>query len=99
MGFPVSLLMYVKSLGSVIATYCGNHYSLHMSLVEVSSQRVIIDKVFLVPRCVCLARVSHHSHQVLTKVWGAVLGLRVDDLSDIWGEELLSLAKENSSDF
>ena len=32
-------------------------------------------------------------------MWGAIPGPRVEDLSDKWGEELLSLEKENSSDF
>ena len=44
MGFPVSeaysLPVNAKSLaGSVMANLCGSHYPLHMSIVEVSSQR------------------------------------------------------------
>ena len=49
MGFPVSeaysLPVNAKSLvGSVMANLCGSHYPLHMPLVEVSSQRILIDK-------------------------------------------------------
>ena len=32
-------------------------------------------------------------------MWGAVPGPRREELSATWGEELLSLEKENSSDF
>ena len=82
-----------------MANLCGNHYQLHMSMVEASSQRVMIEKVFAALKCVRLARMSHHSHQMLRRMLGAVPGPRVEDLSDTWGEELLSLEKENSSDF
>ena len=78
---------------------CGSHYLLHVSIAEASSHRVMIDKIFSVPKCVRLTRMSHHSHQLLQKMLGVVPGPRVEDLSDIWGEELLSLEKENSSDF
>ena len=79
MGIPVSeaysLLMNAKSLvGSVVANCWSSHYPLHMSMVEASSQRVMADKAFSVPRCVRLARMSHHSHQLLRKIWGAVPG-------------------------
>ena len=70
---------------------------MHMSLVEAFSQRVMIDKVFFVPNCVRLARLSHHLHRLLRQMWGAVPGPRVDDLSDKWGEELLSLERDKSS--
>ena len=66
-------------------------HPLHMSMVEASSQRVMINMAFLVPKCVRLARMSHHSHQLLRKMLGAVSGNRVEELSEIWGEELLSL--------
>ena len=51
MGFPVSeaysLPVNAKSLvGSVIANLCGSHYPLRMAMVEVSSQRILIDKAF-----------------------------------------------------
>ena len=54
MGFPVSeaysLPVNLKSLvGSVMANLCGSHYPLHMAMVEVSSQRILIDKAFSVP--------------------------------------------------
>ena len=47
-GFPMSeaysLPMKVKSsVGSIMAKLCGSHYQLHMSMVEASSQRVMID--------------------------------------------------------
>ena len=53
-AFPVSeafcLPMKAKSLvGSVMATFCGSHYPLHMSMVEGFSQRVMIDKAFRYP--------------------------------------------------
>ena len=60
MGFPVSeaygLPVNSKSLlGSVMANVCGSHYPLHMAMVEVSSQRILVDKAFSVPKCVRLA--------------------------------------------
>ena len=70
-----------------------------MAMVEVSSQRILIDKAFSVPKCVRLARMSHHSHRLLRKILGTVPGEQRDNLSEIWGEELLSLEGENTSDF
>ena len=75
MGFPVSeafsLPVNAKSLvGSVMANLCGSHYPLHMAMVEVSSQRILIDKAFSVPKCVRLARMSHHSHRLLRNILG-----------------------------
>ena len=89
MGFPVkeaySLPTNAKSLvGSVMANLCGRHYPLHMAMVEASSQRLLIDKAFLVPKCVRLARMSHHSHKLLRKILRAVPGDRREDLSEIW---------------
>ena len=103
MGFPMSeaygLPLNAKSLvGSVMANLCGSHYSLHMAMVEVSSQRVLIDKAFSVPKCVRLARMSHHSHKLLRKIRGTVPKEQRDDLSEIWGEELLGLESETTSD-
>ena len=37
-------------------------------------------------KCVRLARMSHHSHKLLQKNLGAVLGDRKEDLSEIWKE-------------
>ena len=104
MGFPVSeaygLPVNAKSLvGSVMANVCGSHYTLHMAMVEVSSQRILVDKAFSVPKCVRLARMSHHSHRLLRKILGTVPRAQRDDLSEIWGEEFLSLGDENTSDF
>ena len=103
MGFPMSeaygLPLNAKSLvGSVMANLCGSHYPLHMVMVEVSSQRVLIDKAFSVTKCVRLARMSHHSHRLLRKIRGTVPREQRDDLSEIWGEELLGLESENTSD-
>ena len=103
MGFPMSeaygLPLNAKSLvGSVMANLCGSHYPLNMAMVEVSSQRVLIDKAFSVPKCVRLARMSHHSHKLLRKIRGTVPKEQRDDLSEIWGEELLGLEGENTSD-
>ena len=84
---------------SVMANICGSHDSLHLSFVEVSSHRMMIGKAFSVPKCVRLARTSHRSHQVLGKMRRALAGPRVDDLSKIWGEELLNLKRESNSDF
>ena len=77
MGFPMSeaygLPLNAKSLiGSMMANLCGSHYPLHMAMVEASSQRVLVDKAFSVPKCVRLARVSHHSHKLLRKIRGTV---------------------------
>ena len=94
-----SLPMNAKSLlGSVMANLCGSHTTLHMAMVEASSLRVMIDKTFSVPKCVRLARMSHHSHRLLRKMLGAVPGNRVEDLSKVWGEELLSTERDNTSD-
>ena len=103
MGSPMSeaygLPLNAKSLvGSVMANLCGRHYPLHMAMVEVSSQRVLIDKAFSVPKCVRLARMSHHSHKLLRKIRGTVPKEQKDDLSEIWGEELLGLESENTND-
>ena len=103
MGLPMSeaygLPLNAKSLvGSVMANLCGSHYPLHMALVEVSSQRVLIDKAFSVPKCVRLARMSHHSHMLLRKIRATVPREQRDDLSEIWGEGLLGLESENTSD-
>ena len=103
MGFPMSeaygLPLNAKSLvGSVMANLCGSHYPLHMAMVEVSSQRVLIDKAFAVPKCVRLTRMSYHSHNLLRKIRGTVPKEQGDDLSEIWGEELLGLENENTSD-
>ena len=103
MGFPMSeaygLPLNAKSLiGSMMANLCGSHYPLHMAMVEASSQRVLVDKAFSVPKCVRLARISHHSHKLLRKIRGTVPKELRDDLSEIWGEELLKLESENTSD-
>ena len=99
MGFPLneaySLPMNAKSLvGSVMANLRGSHFPLHMAMVKASSQRVVIDKAFSIPKSVRQAQMSHHSHRLLKKILGAVPG----NLSEIWGE-LLSLESENTSDF
>ena len=103
MGFPMSeaygLPLNAKSLiGSMMANLFGSHYPLHMAMVEASSQRILVDKAFSVPKCVRLARVSHHSHKLLRKIRGTVPKELRDDLSEIWGEELLKLESENTSD-
>ena len=87
MGFPMSeaygLPLNAKSLvGSVMANLCGSHYPLHMAMVEVSSQRVLIDKAFSVPKCVRLARVSHLSYRLLRKIPGTVPKEQRDDLCE-----------------
>ena len=100
MGFPVSeaydLPVNAKSLGAII--HCGSHYPLHMAMVEVSSQRILVDKAFSVPNCVRLARMSHHSHRLLRKILGTVPRAQRDGSNEIW-EELLILKDENRSDF
>ena len=70
-----------------------------MVVAEVSSQRILVDKAFSVPKCVRLARMSHHSHKLLKQILGTVPREQRDELSEIWGEELLSLEGENASDF
>ena len=93
MGFPVSdaysLPVNAKSLvGSVMANLCGCHYPLHMAMVEVSSQRILVDKTFSVPKCVRLARMSHHSHRLLRKILSSMLALR-------WMEENVTKYQES----
>ena len=85
MGFHMNeaygLPLNAKSLvGSVMANLCGSNYPLHMAMVEVSSQRVLIDKAFSVPKCVKLDRMSHHSHKLLRKIRGTVPKEQRDDL-------------------
>ena len=46
-----------------------------------------------------LARMLHRSHRLLKKILGTVPREQRDDLSEIWGEELLNLEAENTSDF
>ena len=92
LGFPISeaygLPLNAKSLvGSVMANLCGSHYPLHMAMVEVSSQRVLLDRAFSVPKCVRLARMSHHSNRLLRKIRGTVPREQRDDLSEIWGRK------------
>ena len=100
MSEAYSLPVNPKSLvGSVMANLCGSHYPLHMAMVEVSSQRILIDKAFSIPKCVCLARMSHHSRRLLRKILRTVPGEQREHLSEIWGEELLSLEGESKSDF
>ena len=70
-----------------------------MAMVEVSSQRILVDKAFSVPKCLRLARMSHHSHRLLRKILGTVPRAQRDDMSEIWGEKILSLGDENASDF
>ena len=70
-----------------------------MAMVKASSQRVFVDKAFSIPKCVRLARLSHRSHRLLRKILGAVPGDQREHLSEIWGEELLSLEGENTRDF
>ena len=88
------------NVGSVVANLCGSHYPLHLAMMEVPSQRVLIDKAFSVPKCVRLARMSHHSHRLLRKIVGTVPKEKRDDLSEIWrgGGELLGLESGNTSD-
>ena len=88
-GLPVNALM-----GSVVANLCGSHYPLHMAMVEVFSQRILVVKAFSVPKSVRLARMSHHSHRLLRKILGTVPRGQRDDLSEIWGKQLLSLEGE-----
>ena len=66
---------------------------------EPLSITILVDKAFSVPKCVRLARMSHHSHKLLRKILETVPRAQRDDLSEIWGKELLSLEGENTSDF
>ena len=72
---------------------------MHMAMVEISSQRIQVDKAFSVPKCIRLAQMSHHSHRLLRKILGTVPKAKRDDLGEIWEEELLSLGDESRSDF
>ena len=51
------------------------------------------------PKCVRLARMSHNSHRLLRTILEAVPEDPNENLSEVWGEELLSLESENTSDF
>ena len=100
MSEAYDLPVKAKSLvGSVMANLCGSHYPLNMAMVEVSSQRILVDKAFSVPKCVRQARMSHHSHRLLSKILGTVPREQIDDLSEVCGEEFLSCEGENTSDF
>ena len=87
--------MNAKSrVGSVMTSLCGN-----LAMLEVSSQTILIDKAISVPKCVRLAQMSHHSHRLLRKILGTIPMEQRDNLSEIWGEELLVLEGENTTDF
>ena len=88
MGFLLSeahsLTMNAKSpVGSVMVNLRRSHYPLHMAMVEASSQMMLTGKAFSMPKCVPLARISHHLHLLLRKMLGAVPGGRREDLSEI----------------
>ena len=90
MGFPVSeaysLPMNAKSLvGSLMANLYGSHYPLHMAMVQAYSQGLLIDKTISIPKCVRLARTSHHSHRLLRKILRVVPGDQRENLSEVWG--------------
>ena len=104
MGFsvsePYSSPTNAKSLvGSVMTNLCESHFPSHMAMVEASSQRVLIDKAFSISKGVRLARLSHQSHRLLRKFLGAVPEDQRENLSEIWGKELMSLENENTIDF
>ena len=54
----------IITVNLAIANFCGSHYPLHMSMVEASSRRKIVDQDFLVLKRVLLSKISHHSHQL-----------------------------------
>ena len=64
-----------------------------MAMVETSSQRVLIDKAFSIPKCVRLPQMSHHSHRLLKKILGVVPGDQRDNLSEILEGGTLELRK------
>ena len=74
----------IRSGNGLVGSVAVNesNYPMHLSLVGVSSQRTMIKKAFSVPKCLRLGRLTHHSHRLLRKMWGAVSGPSVDDLSD-----------------
>ena len=78
MGFPVSeaysLPMNAKPLVGSLITH---------GVVEASSQRVLIDKTFSMPKCVRPARMSNHSNRPLKKILRAVPGDQRENLSEI----------------
>ena len=64
MGFPMSETYNLPTnakfvVGSVMANLCGSHYPQHMTMVEASSQMVLIDKTFSVLRSVYDWRECH----------------------------------------
>ena len=68
MAFPIKeaygLPTNVKSLvGSVLKSFCESKFPVHMVVVEVTSQRILIDTSFLVPKGVRLVHMSRHSHK------------------------------------
>ena len=70
MSEAFSLPMNAKFLvGSVMVSFCGSHYPVQKSMLEASSQKMMIDKAFSVTKCVLPAIMSHHSHQLLWKMW------------------------------
>ena len=70
----------------------------NLNPLTADGREILVDKAFSVPKCVRLARISHHSHKLLRKIRGTVPKELRDDLSEIWGEELLKLERENTSD-
>ena len=104
MSFPVSdsygLPTNAKSLeGSVMSSFFECNHAMHIVMVELPSQKLLIDKVLSVTKCVRLAQIPRHLHQLFKKMWRSVPTTKADDLSEIWEAEFLSYQKEDTRNF
>ena len=57
---PTNMKSFVESF---MTRFFKSKYSVQMVVVEVSSQRILFDRGFSVPKCLRLARMSRPSHQ------------------------------------
>ena len=74
-------------VGLSSAPYCNSKYSTHMVVMDARTQRVMIDQLFFVPKCVRLARMSEKSYDLLAKIFRAVPKRSEGELQDVVGED------------
>ena len=88
---------YMVGLSS--APYCNSRYPTHMVVMDASTQQVLIDQLFSVPKCVRLARMSKRSFDLLAKIFRTVPKRSEGELQDVVGEDFMRLNEGNVSEF
>ena len=86
-------------VGSSSAPYCNSRYPTHMVVMDARTQQVLVDKLFTVPKCVRLARISERSYDLLAKIIRAVPKRSEGELQDVVGEEFMRLNEGNVIEF